>query len=122
MTPQLLREQTPKARKPHRCKCCYATVQTEEIYQRQTYVHDGRLFDWVTCNGCAAITNWVWAWAPEMDREEFGIGADDYTLWAEETAGPRFPVPGEPPWTRSYASEAEIDGAVAYLARRWPNG
>lgn len=80
--PQLLKSKTVTARKPHRCACCgEGAVKVGERYQRETYIYDGRVYDWVSCNECASLQMHVWDWA---GRPEEGIGADAYIEWARE--------------------------------------
>lgn len=79
--PELLRSRTLTARKPHSCDTCGAiAVQPGQVYQRDTYAYDGRVYDWVVCAACAEITSRVLGWAFTED----GIGAEHYLEWAEE--------------------------------------
>jgi hypothetical protein len=100
--PTLLSEKTVKARKPHACRCCETVcIQPGDSYTRSTYVYDGRVYDWVICTGCAAITTDVWDWA---DGPEEGISAEDYQEWAQDMlASPH---------------GGERDAAQAFLDRR----
>lgn len=83
MSPQLLREARPVARKAHRCSMCYGRIQPGETYDRDTLVYDGRVYDWLTCPGCSAdsITNRVWEWSYAHDE---GVGPEDAHEWATE--------------------------------------
>lgn len=80
--PDLLRSKTVTARKVHSCQTCFAAaIQPGQTYQRDTYVYDGRVYDWVMCEECNALASRVFAWADYFDE---GIGADDYEEWARE--------------------------------------
>lgn len=82
--PNLLRKSTPVARKVHYCRCCGApAVQPGDKYTRETWVYDGRVYDWVSCSECDSIHNLVWAWVWDYDG---GIGREEYEQWANETA------------------------------------
>lgn len=79
--PELLKEKTVIARKAHGCMTCNATaIQPGQPYHRATYVYDGRVYDWVQCVECEALSGIVYDWAGDDD----GIGRDDYIEWAEE--------------------------------------
>jgi hypothetical protein len=82
MMPDLLKSKTVTARKPHGCQTCDATaIQPGEQYQRDTYIYDGRVYDWVQCHGCAAISGLVWEWSTHPEE---GIGRGDYEEWARD--------------------------------------
>ncbi|KAA9104994.1 hypothetical protein [Microbacterium rhizomatis] len=82
--PDLLKTKDVKARKPHSCETCNMTaIQPGETYSRDTYVYDGRIYDWVQCAACSALCGIVFAWAAYPDE---GVGRDDYTEWAREVA------------------------------------
>lgn len=81
--PLLLREKTVVARKGHLCDTCETTaISVGETYSRQTYVHDGRVYDWVQCESCRAIAGLVFTWMEDWYDE--GISRDDYVEWARE--------------------------------------
>ncbi len=106
--PMLLKSQTVKARKVHACCTCHTpAVRPGEEYRRDTYVFDGRVYDWVMCTACIAIEGFVFAWCDYVDD---GIGAEQYDEWARDTG-----------WGADNEPEAQTDeqkGALAYLARR----
>lgn len=71
------------ARKAHRCETCAGlAADVGGAYRRDTYVYDGRLYDWVQCENCRAMTDQVWQWSTADDS----IDRDDYREWAEEHA------------------------------------
>lgn len=81
--PLLLREKTVVARKGHLCDTCETTaISVGETYSRQTYVHDGRVYDWVQCESSRAIAGLVFTWMEDWYDE--GISRDDYVEWARE--------------------------------------
>lgn len=79
-----LREKKVTARKAHRCQACRTTIQPGDTYTRQTNVFDDRVYDWISCAGCSAISLDVWDWAYRPDD---GIDSDSYREWAHEHAG-----------------------------------
>lgn len=80
--PDLLREKTVTARKPHACATCTATaIKPGETYTRATYAYDGRVYDWVQCTDCKQLADPVFGWTLDADC---GIGAEDYLEWARE--------------------------------------
>lgn len=88
----VLKQQTPTARKAHRCGSCDTlAVRPGQTYRRTTILYDGRVYDWVDCPDCLAINGLVWEWS---GMPEEGIGPDSYHEWAhehrnDETWGPQ---------------------------------
>ena len=83
--PQLLKSKTVTARKPHCCSgCTTSAVAVGDQYLRETYIYDGRVYDWVSCQECASLQMVVWDWAGRPDE---GIGFDEYVEWAREAKG-----------------------------------
>ncbi|MDE8648178.1 hypothetical protein PXH69_24735 [Rhodococcus qingshengii] len=81
MSITVLSTKTVTARKPHQCMTCSTVAIKPGIqYVRSTMVYDGRIYDWVQCEPCRAITDLVWQWSNEQD----GIDADHYAEWADE--------------------------------------
>lgn len=61
--PELIRTKTVTARKVHRCRTCFAeAIQPGETYTRDTYAHDGTVYDWVACEACRSISTAVYDW------------------------------------------------------------
>ena len=80
--PDLLKSKTVTARKPHGCQTCNATaIQPGEQYRRDTYIYDGRVYDWVQCAACSTLASMVFEWSGDPDE---GIGRDEYIEWARE--------------------------------------
>ena len=80
--PDLIKTRDVTARKAHGCQTCNDTaIQPGERYTRDTYVYDGRMYDWVQCAACSALGGIVFKWAGHPDE---GVGRDDYTEWARE--------------------------------------
>ena len=86
MSPQLLREAHPTARKAHHCSLCTGPISPGETYSRRTLGYDGQVYDWRECSACEAdeIVSLVSDWT-------FSDGIDPETAyeWATETA--RYP-------------------------------
>ena len=97
-----LRDSEPVARKPHRCDPCGVTIQPGTQYHRQTYVYDGRVYDWISCPECWQASVYVYAWADLYDQE--GIDDERYAAWAYESHD-------------CAADESERAAATAYLIR-----
>lgn len=84
MTIQVLHDATPVARKVHACATCSAqAVQPGQRYSRSTLIFDGRIYDWVQCAECSAMSSWVFEWLYDT---ESGAGRDEYAEWAHEHA------------------------------------
>lgn len=78
----VISSKTVRARKPHRCSCCWAVcVQPGDEYKRDVCVNDGRVYTWVKCPACADLLHDVWDWAGWPDE---GVSADHYAEWAHE--------------------------------------
>lgn len=78
----LVRTKTVTARKAHTCACCgVVAIHPGQTYVRETYTHDGRIYDWVSCAPCQEIAGDVYEWAGAPDD---GVGNDQYVEWAEE--------------------------------------
>ena len=91
MSPQLLREAHPTARKAHHCSLCTGPIRPGETYSRQTLVYDGQVYDWLECSACEAdeIVSIVAGWTYGED----GISPETAHEWATETARcPRHPA------------------------------
>ena len=52
---KVLRNETPVARKEHRCDFCGEGISVGEKYNRQTNVYDGRVYDWVSHSECSKL-------------------------------------------------------------------
>jgi len=80
--PDLLKTKDVIARKAHGCQTCNATaIQPGEMYTRDTYVYDGRIYDWVQCVECSTLGGAVFRWAGYPDE---GVSRDEYYEWARE--------------------------------------
>ena len=78
-----VRERTPTARKTHTCSLCDGLIVPGEQYTRTTSVYDGRIADFLVCNGCREdkVLFRVYAWS--VDAYE-GVTLDDAIEWANE--------------------------------------
>lgn len=79
--PTFLHSARPKARKVHCCRCCGGDIPAGVEYCRETYVYDGRVYDWKVCGPCEPLNVEVWTWA---DRPDEGIGVEEYVEWARD--------------------------------------
>ena len=82
MSPQLLRDTTPTARKQHRCSSCRGPINVGEKYSRATLIYDEAIYDWLDCPACVAdsITNRVYDWSNSAD----GVTHEGAYEWAVE--------------------------------------
>lgn len=70
------------ARKSHACSCCWGiAVEPGGSYKRQTYIFDGRVYDWIQCDACKPLLDTVWEWAGQPDE---GVNEDTYLEWARD--------------------------------------
>jgi hypothetical protein len=81
--PTLLRDSTPVARKAHKCRTCFASIDRGERYRRAAYLGDDGLYEWVSCLPCDDLLNDVWKWAGNPWE---GVTDEDYAEWAREHA------------------------------------
>lgn len=81
VSPTLLREAKPIARKEHTCEDCFTCIPKGTTYHRATLIYDGHVYDWVECLPCTALSWTVWQWGAEW-RDE-GVGPEDFEEWAE---------------------------------------
>ena len=83
MSPQLLRETKPTARKPHRCSMCRGRIEAGEEYYRSTIKRDD-IYDWLECQACTddAIASRVYHDTLYVDE---GITAEAAYEWARTT-------------------------------------
>ena len=82
MSPQLLRETRPTARKLHECATCGSMIPPGDVYYRQTIVFDDRIYDWLACTPCHddGVANRASLWGVSCD----GVDADMVMEWATE--------------------------------------
>ena len=103
MSPQLLHEARPAARKAHHCSLCTGPISPGETYSRRTLVYDGQVYDWLECSACEAdeIVSLVAVWTCGAD----GIDPETAYEWATETA--RYPRrPGDSLAAKRYLDRA----------------
>lgn len=81
MSPIMLSSRTVTARKSHPCATCNTTAIRPGVrYVRESYVHDGAAYTWVSCEPCWGISHLVFQWWSDDD----GVSADEYAEWAQE--------------------------------------
>ena len=85
MSPQLLREARPTARKAHCCSLCTGPINVGETYSRRTIVYDGQVYDWLECYACQ--TDKIVSLVDEWTYGE--VSPDTAYEWATETS--RYP-------------------------------
>lgn len=100
MMVQQISEATRRARKPHQCGMCNATIQPGDHHHVSTNIFDGRVYDWRTCQPCErdGIVSWVYDW---MSWPDEGVTYEHAAEWA----------PDEATWSKS--------GAERWAARNW---
>lgn len=77
--PELIAQETRKARKPHRCDYCGEMIEKGEVYEYATLKFDG-IYHWSNHVRCGKIAQKIWDYA---DPDE-GMTADDYTETCQE--------------------------------------
>ena len=82
MSPQLLRETRPTARKLHECSTCSGLIPPGDAYYRRSLVFDDRVYDWLECTPCDDddVVNRAYLWGVSVD----GVDADHVMEWATE--------------------------------------
>lgn len=71
---ELIKSKRVKANKLHQCDTCKSNIYPGEMYERQTNLFDGEIYNWKNCDHCKNIVN-------KMFREhnyEFGVGWQDF--------------------------------------------
>jgi hypothetical protein len=90
--PTVLRESTPRARKPYPCALCGVDIRTGQRHRVVVTVGDygGDLGSWRYCLLCDEVLHLMWAFTP-CDYQDEGIGPDEALEWARENhADPRY--------------------------------
>lgn len=77
---RLIKAKSLKARKFHYCRNCGTEIAAPgEFYRRETYVYDGSVYNWTTCDECEKIIHDVHMWC---GWPEEGIGREEFYEWA----------------------------------------
>lgn len=81
MCVELIKEQTPTARKQHHCYFCGGLIEVGTKYNRSTNVYDGRIYDWISHIVCEKV-------AHELDMysncDDDGLSADSFSAYIDE--------------------------------------
>lgn len=75
---EVLKEETPVARKEHRCNFCGGIIPSGERYVNQTIAYDGTVYTWKCHEHCYDLTSNM-----EYDSE-YGTSEDDFHEWIYE--------------------------------------
>ena len=97
---ELWKWSAPRARKPHRCDCCSATINAGELYARVFYIMDGDAHHEKFCPACKEISDEFakehggFRWAPNGFQEalEDCAGDDKWLKYAEDISTRRLTV------------------------------
>lgn len=100
-----LRRKMVTARKQHQCSLCTGRIRPGEKYERATLIHDGHIYDFLTCQPCRD-DDIIWH-ADRMFGYDDGVDYEIAGEWAWEVI--TYPV-GH--------SDEEIAAAQRYGARR----
>lgn len=95
------------ARKQHTCSLCTGRIHAGDKYERATIVHDGCIYDFLTCAPCIDDNVMHWVYTHWWGRFEDGIGEEDAYEWATELVA--YSEGSDP---------VEVNAAKRYLARR----
>lgn len=52
-----LSNSTPTARKEHKCEFCGGIIAIGEKYEKQTFIHDGYIYDWICHCKCSELAS-----------------------------------------------------------------
>ena len=78
----ILKEQTPIARKEHVCNWCGGKIAKGEKYHRQTVLFDGSIYDWISHLDCYELTGlinmWDYDYGDGINEEDFRQCIDEY--------------------------------------------
>lgn len=105
-----------RARKVYRCGMCTVRIGVSDLHQVDTYVFDGRVYNWRTCLACESdgITNAVSSWAGHPDE---GVAAEAAIDWADELMGWKSYGYTTRQWSSRPAKAPERFAARSWLAR-----
>ena len=79
--PELITDETRKARKSHKCNLCYREIQPGEQYHYQFLKYDGETYDWRECLECKELAGYLWSYIdPDegMTEESFSEGLQEF--------------------------------------------
>lgn len=77
--PDRLSVKNQRARKSHTCNNCLTAIQPGSEYLRETYINDGRIYDWLSCTECQKIADFVWEFS---NQDDGGMSDQDFEEWA----------------------------------------
>lgn len=82
----VLRESTPRARKPYHCSLCGVKINAGQRYNVVVTVDDygGNFRSWRHCLHCADLLRMIWATAPHDYYDDTGVGPDEADEWARQ--------------------------------------
>lgn len=72
-----IRTKNRKARKDHKCDYCGSNIYIGEIYENQTNVDGGAIYEWKSCKHCEPIVTKMWKEWGDM----FGDGLGEQSFW-----------------------------------------
>ena len=112
---ELMKRETPKARKEHKCSFCYGTIPKGEVYDKSTILLDGYFYEWKSHNLCYEIYSFLDMYDLDdgdgVDSDTFMQAINDYHY---EEVGQYIPFDE----TLEYEYETEFDEAYAYVVKR----
>ncbi len=98
-----LKIEARKARKQHRCDWCREAIEKGESYEYQTYIWDGRVYDWKAHEACSRVASAIWDYAEPDDGMDSGLFCESCGEVCQ-----KFICPDCPEWNAEY-EECEKD-------------
>ena len=76
----------PKAKKEHICMYCGCTIEKGEVYERQTNVYDGQVYDWVCHTDCQKLAQEL----RMFDDCDEGLTEEDFLEFVNDYIGEHY--------------------------------
>lgn len=83
----------PKAKKEHICMYCGCKIENGEVYERQTNVYDGQVYDWVCHTDCQKLAQDL----RMFDECDEGLTCDMFCEFVNDYIGDNCRVNGDVP-------------------------
>ncbi len=85
------------ARKEHRCDWCEEAIKKGEKYHYETFIFEGKFYDWHSHLACSRVVSAIWDYA---DPDE-GMSSDQFDESCHEVCR-EFICPDCPEWNKEY--------------------
>ena len=91
------------ARKEHRCDWCGETIKKGEKYHYETFVFEGKVYDWHSHLSCSRVVSAIWDYVDP----DYGMSEDDFQQGCADVCRD-FICPDCSEWNKEY-EECEKD-------------